>query len=136
MGLSVHKYFSSLAKPNLGRSPIFFGWSNPEDQDLDSPEPGSPISEPETVNLEWLISYRQLCKEVNQDWAELNREIWVSLKMLLAEYYMVTLYAIPLKHSINGSDFFDRYTMTCIYLASYHNVLNSQLSYPWLARKD
>ena len=82
MGLSVHKYLSSSRKSNPGRSPIFFRWTNPEDQDLESPSsyPDSPTSEPELAfNFEWLVSYRQLCREVDQDWAELDREIWVSL---------------------------------------------------------
>jgi hypothetical protein len=89
MGLSVHRYLSSLGKSNFRQSPIFFGWTNPEDQDPDSPGPETPTSEPETVNLDWLVSFRQLCKEVDQDWAEIDREIWVSsddILLMLVQY--------------------------------------------------
>ena len=78
MGLSVRKYFSSGKALGLGQ--IFVVWDDLETGEIDEPDPPSPSS-PEVMScleLDRLLAFCQLCTEVDEDWEELDREIWVS----------------------------------------------------------
>jgi hypothetical protein len=90
MGLSVRKYFSSGKALAAGQ--IFVVWDNLETSEEDEPDSPSPrgldspsLRSPEVLScmeLDRLLAFCQLCTEVDEDWNELDREIWVSFEHL------------------------------------------------------
>lgn len=78
MGLSVRKYFSSGKA--FGQGQVFVVWDDSETGEIDEPDPPNVtnLDELTCLELDRLLGFCQLWTEINEDWEELDREIWVS----------------------------------------------------------